>query len=60
MNKEEVRGGAEKLGGKIKEQFGKVTGNPVTEQKGREEQVKGQLRETAGKVKDAVEHPSKH
>ena len=60
MNKEEVKGGAEKLGGKIKEQFGKVTGNPVTEQKGREEQVEGQLRETAGKVKEAVEHPSKH
>jgi len=33
MNKDEVKGGAEKVGGKIKEQFGKVTGNPVTEQK---------------------------
>ena len=29
MNKDEVKGGAEKVGGKIKEQFGKVTGNPV-------------------------------
>jgi uncharacterized protein YjbJ (UPF0337 family) len=57
MNKDEVKGGAEKVGGKIKEQFGKVTGNPVTEQKGRNEQVKGELRQEVGKVKDAIKHP---
>lgn len=51
MNKDEVKGGAEKVGGKIKEQFGKVTGNPVTEQKGRNEQVKGELRQEVGKIK---------
>ena len=45
MNKDEVKGGAEKVGGKIKEQVGKVTGDPVTEQKGRNEQVKGELRQ---------------
>jgi len=60
MNKEEVKGGAQKVGGKVKEQFGKITGNPATVQKGREEQAEGQLRQTVGKVKDAIEHPSKH
>ena len=59
MNKDEVKGGAEKVGGKIKEQFGKVTGNPATEQKGREEQAQGQLRESVGKIKDAMKHPEK-
>jgi uncharacterized protein YjbJ (UPF0337 family) len=58
MNKDEVKGGAEKVGGKIKEQFGKVTGNPVTEQKGRNEQVKGEVRKEVGEMKDATKHPS--
>ena len=57
MNKDEVKGGAEKVGGKIKEQFGKVTGNPVTEQEGRNEQVKGEVRQEVGKMKDAIKHP---
>ena len=59
MNKDEVKGGAEKVGGKIKEQFGKVMGNPATEEKGRDEQAKGQLREDVGKIKDAIKHPTK-
>jgi uncharacterized protein YjbJ (UPF0337 family) len=57
MNKDEVKDGAEKVGGKIKEQFGKVTGNPVTEQEGRNEQVKGKVRQEVGKMKDAIKHP---
>ena len=57
MDKDEVKGGAEKVGGKIKEQFGKVTGNPVTEQEGRNEQVKGKVRQEVGKMKDEIKHP---
>ena len=57
MNKDEVKGGAEKVSGKIKEQLGKVTGDPVTEQKGRNEQVKGEVRQEVGKMKDAIKHP---
>jgi uncharacterized protein YjbJ (UPF0337 family) len=56
MNKDEIKGGAEEVGGKIKEKVGKVTGNPVTEQKGRNEQVKGEIRQEAGKMKDAIKH----
>jgi uncharacterized protein YjbJ (UPF0337 family) len=56
MNKDEIKGGAEKVGGKIKEKVGKVTGNPVTEQKGRNEQVKGEIRQEVGKMKDAIKH----
>ncbi len=59
MNKDEVKGGAEKVGGKIKEEFGKATGNPVREQKGRNEQAEGEVRQEVGKMKDAIKHPSK-
>jgi uncharacterized protein YjbJ (UPF0337 family) len=60
MDKEEVKGGAEKVGGKIKEQWGKLTDNPATEEKGRQEQAEGQLRENVGKVRDAVKDVVKH
>jgi uncharacterized protein YjbJ (UPF0337 family) len=60
MNKEEVKGAAEKVGGKVKEEWGKATGHPVTEQKGRKDQAEGQLREDAGKIKDDLKHSSKH
>jgi uncharacterized protein YjbJ (UPF0337 family) len=54
MNKDEVKGGAEQVGGKVKEQFGKLTGNPVTEEKGRADQAEGKIRENVGKIKDAL------
>jgi uncharacterized protein YjbJ (UPF0337 family) len=60
MNKEQVKGAAEKVGGKVKEEWGKATGNPVTEQKGRMDQAKGQLRESAGKIEDRLKHSPKH
>jgi uncharacterized protein YjbJ (UPF0337 family) len=60
MDREEVKGGAEKLGGKVKEQFGKVTGRPATEQKGRHEQAEGQVRENVGKTRDAIKDAVKH
>jgi uncharacterized protein YjbJ (UPF0337 family) len=56
MNKEEVKGATEKVGGKVKEEWGKVTGNPTTEQKGRKEQAEGELREDLGKSKDQRKH----
>ena len=60
MNKEQVKGATEKIGGKVKEEWGKVTGNPATEQKGRKEQAEGQLREEVAKIKDDRKHSLKH
>ena len=60
MNNEELKGGAERWAARSKSSLARVTGNPVTEQKGREEQVEGHPRQTAGKIKGAVEHSSKH
>jgi uncharacterized protein YjbJ (UPF0337 family) len=56
MNKDEVKGGTEKVGGKIKEKVGKITGKPDLEQKGRAEQAKGQVRENVGKIKEALKN----
>ena len=59
MNSDEVKGAAEKAGGKIKEEWGKITGNPDTQAKGQFDQAKGQARENLGKVKEAVQDKEK-
>jgi uncharacterized protein YjbJ (UPF0337 family) len=54
MNKQTVQGGAEKLGGKVKEAAGNATNNDQLASEGRAEQVKGGARQAIGHVKDAV------
>jgi uncharacterized protein YjbJ (UPF0337 family) len=54
MNSDQMKGAAQKTGGKVKEEFGKMTGNPDTEAKGKFDQAKGQTRENVGKVKEVV------
>ena len=54
MNSDQVKGAAEKTGGKIKEEFGKMTGNPNTEARGKFEQAKGQIRENVGEAKEVL------
>ena len=54
MNSDQVKGAAEKMGGKVKEQFGKVTGNPETQAKGKFDQTKGQARENVGDAKEVI------
>jgi uncharacterized protein YjbJ (UPF0337 family) len=54
MNSDQVKGAAQKTGGKIKEGFGKMTGNPDTQAKGKFDQAKGQARETVGDAKEIV------
>jgi uncharacterized protein YjbJ (UPF0337 family) len=44
----------DRASGKIKETAGRVTGSPDLEQEGRDEQAKGDLKEGAEKLKDAV------
>ncbi len=52
INKDQVEGRAKEVGGKIQEEFGKVTGNKI-------EQVKGAINKTVGagqaKLGDASE-----
>ncbi|HMH14208.1 MAG TPA: CsbD family protein [Edaphobacter sp.] len=54
MNSDQVKGAAEKTGGKVKEEFGKITGNPDTQAKGKFDQAKGQAREKVGDAKEAL------
>ena len=54
MNSDQVKGAAQKTSGKIKEGFGKLTGNPETQAKGKVDQAKGQVREKVGDAKKVL------
>lgn len=54
MSEEHVKGGMEKLGGRIKEAAGALTGNESLKNEGRADQLKGGAHQVVGDVKDAV------
>lgn len=45
---------AQQLKGKVKESVGSVTGEPDLQREGRADQAKGDLKQAAEKVKDAL------
>ncbi len=49
-----IEGSAKNLGGKIKEGFGKLTGDTKTEADGKADQVEGKVQNTWGGIKDAI------
>ena len=54
MNSDQVKGAAQKTGGKIKEEFGKMIGQPDTQAKGKLDQAKGQARKNVGDAKEVL------
>lgn len=54
MDKEHVKGAADKVSGAVKEGIGKVTGDASLEAKGKIDKAKGEARETLGDAKDAM------
>ena len=54
MNKDQIKGKAERLKGRAKEVVGVVTGDRVTQVEGAIERGKGALRETLGDVKQGL------
>jgi uncharacterized protein YjbJ (UPF0337 family) len=54
MDREHVRGAADKAKGAIKETVGKVTGDKELESEGKVDKAKGDLHNAAGDVKDAA------
>lgn len=54
MNKDQVKGAAKDIGGKIQEQVGKMTGNEHQQAEGLKNQVKGKIQEKVGDLKEAV------
>jgi uncharacterized protein YjbJ (UPF0337 family) len=54
MDKDEIKGKAEKAKGYVKEKVGEVTGNRDLEAEGSAERLAGKARETLGKAKEKV------
>lgn len=54
MDKEHVKGTADKAKGAIKDTAGKVTGDKELQAKGKMDKAKGAAHEAAGDVKDAA------
>jgi uncharacterized protein YjbJ (UPF0337 family) len=54
MNKDQVKGVAEKAKGKINEVAGKATGNAGREMKGDAQQAEGQARKNTGDAREAA------
>ena len=54
MNREHVKGAADKAKGAMKDAAGKVTGDAELRAKGKIDKAKGAAHEAAGDVKDAV------
>jgi uncharacterized protein YjbJ (UPF0337 family) len=60
MNKDQVKGTAEKVKGKVNEAVGKATNNPARELKDDVQQEAGQTRKGVGDVKEAAKDSKKH
>ncbi len=54
MNKDQVKGKAKDIGGKIQEEVGKVVGSSEQQAKGLSKQAEGKLQEKAGDLKEVI------
>jgi uncharacterized protein YjbJ (UPF0337 family) len=54
MDREHVKGAADKVKGAVKDAAGKVTGDTKLQTEGKIDKAKGAAHEAAGDVKDAV------
>jgi uncharacterized protein YjbJ (UPF0337 family) len=59
MDREHVKGAADKAKGAIKDAAGKVTGDKELQTEGKLDKAKGSLHNAAGDVKDASRNASK-
>jgi uncharacterized protein YjbJ (UPF0337 family) len=59
MDKEHVKGAADKAKGAIKDTAGKVTGDKELQSEGKMDKAKGDVHNAAGDVKDAVKNATK-
>jgi len=54
MDKDRIKGSAEKLKGDLKEAAGKVLGDQKLQAEGKADQAKGKIQNAVGGIKDAV------
>ncbi|MGD9815606.1 MAG: CsbD family protein [Hyphomonadaceae bacterium] len=59
MDKEHVKGAADKVSGAVKEGIGKATGDASMQAKGKLDKAKGEARQAAGDIKDAMKKADK-
>ena len=59
MDREHVKGTADKVKGQIKDTAGKVTGDKKLESEGKVDKAKGSVHNVAGDLKDAVKDANK-
>ena len=60
MDREHVKGAADKVKGAIKDAAGKMTGDKKMQAEGKFDKAKGEAHNVAGDVKDAARRASKH
>lgn len=58
MDKEHLKGAADKASGAAKEALGKATGNKKLEAEGKLDKAKGEARGVVGDAKDAMKKPN--
>ena len=58
MDKDEVKGKAKDIAGRVERQVGEWTGDVKAQLKGAAKQVEGKVQNAWGKAKDAVKKPS--
>ena len=54
MNKDQVKGAAKDIAGKLQEEVGKLTGSTDQQVKGLQNQAKGKIQQNIGNLKEAV------
>jgi uncharacterized protein YjbJ (UPF0337 family) len=59
MNKDQVKGAAKDIGGKIQQEVGKLVGNKGQQVKGLKNQFAGKVQQHIGNLKEAVKDAAK-
>ena len=60
MNKDQVKGKAKKVGGKIQEEAGRMVGSSKQQAQGIKHQVEGKAQEKLGDLEEAVKNRGKN
>jgi uncharacterized protein YjbJ (UPF0337 family) len=56
MNKDQVKGVAKNIAGKVQERAGKLTGNTTQQAKGIAKQISGKVQKVVGDVRQSVDN----
>ena len=59
MDKEHVKGGMDKVSGEAKDAIGRATGDKKLRAEGKFDKAKGEVRQTAGDIKDSMKRANK-